>query len=38
MEYEISPKGNIGIKKCGGNILTLLCQCVIIQAKERRIQ
>lgn len=34
MEYEISPKGNIGIKKCGGNILTLLFQCVIIQAKK----
>lgn len=37
MEYEISPKGNIGIKKCGGDILTILCQCVIIQEKERRI-
>lgn len=35
MEYENSPKGNIGIKKCGGNILTLLCQYVIIQAKRK---
>ena len=39
MESKISPKGNIGIKKMwGGNILTLLCQCVIIQTKERRIK